>query len=390
MSLLGVCEAMPDIEVHISELKERLKQTTPNKHTMRSICQLKAQIAKLEHERMDRIFAGIGKSSGSGGFDVKKAGDSSVALVGFPSCGKSMLMNQLTNANSKVAAYAFTTLDAIPGLMEYKQARIMVIDLPGIIKDASRGKGFGKRVLSVAKTANLVLILLDIWALPNLQYHTIMEELYNTGVRLDRYPPLISVSLLKSGGFALNSTVALTHLDVDMARDIAREFKVVNAQIIAHQDITAEDLIDHLSGKCVYTPSLVVCNKMDISTPEQEQFLKELEDEGREVLRISAKTGMNLDLLREAIFRKLDLIRIYLKPKGAKADLIEPLVIPRDSTIREVASKIHRDFIERFRYAFVQHATKNEEDKLPRVQHRKWKVGLDYILKDFDVLQINI
>jgi ribosome-interacting GTPase 1 len=357
---------------------------------MRSICQLKAQIAKLEHERMDRIFAGIGKASGSSGFDVKKAGDSSVALVGFPSCGKSMLMNQLTNANSKVAAYAFTTLDAIPGLMEYKQARIMVIDLPGIIKDASRGKGFGKRVLSVAKTANLILILLDIWALPNLQYHTIMEELYNTGVRLDRYPPLISVSLLKSGGFALSSTVALTHLDVDMARDIAREFKVVNAQIIAHQDITAEDLIDHLSGKCVYTPSLVVCNKMDISTPEQEQFLKELEEEGREVLRISAKTGMNLDLLREAIFRKLDLIRIYLKPKGAKADLIEPLVVPRNSTIREVASKIHRDFIERFRYAFVQHATKNEEDTLPRVQHRKWKVGLDYILQDFDVLQINI
>jgi len=381
---------MVNIEEKITELKERLRLTTPNKHTMRSICQLKAQIAKLEHERMDRIFAGIGKSSGSSGFDVKKTGDSSVALVGFPSCGKSSLMNQLTNANSKVAAYAFTTLDAIPGLMEYKQARIMVIDLPGIIKDASRGKGFGKRVLSVAKTANLILILLDIWALPNLQYHIIMEELYNTGIRLDRYPPLISVTLLKSGGFALNSTVPLTHLDVNMARDIAREFKVVNAQVIAHQDIIAEDLIDHLSKKCVYIPSLIVCNKMDIATPEQEQFLKELEDEGREVLRISAKTGMNLDLLREAIFRKLDLIRIYLKPKGSKADLIEPLVVPRNSTIREVASKIHRDFIERFRYAFVQHATKEEEDKLPRVERRKWKVGLDYILQDFDVLQINI
>ncbi len=381
---------MVNIEEHITELKERLKQTTPNKHTMRAICQMKAQIARLEHERMDRIFAGIGKSSGTSGFDVKKAGDSCVALVGFPSCGKSSLMNQLTNANSKIAAYAFTTLDAIPGLMEYKDARIMVIDLPGIIKDASRGKGFGKRVLSVAKTSNLALILLDIWSLPHLQYRTIMDELYNTGIRLDRYPPLISVSLLRSGGLALNSTVPLTHLDAEMARDIAREFKVVNAQIIAHQDITAEDLIDHLSGKCVYIPSVVVCNKMDISTPEQERFLKELEDEGREVLRISAKTGLNLELLREAIFRKLDLIRIYLKPKGSKADLVEPLVVPRDSTIREVASKIHRDFIDHFRYAFVQHATKKEEDKFPLVVRRKWKVGLDYVLQDFDVLQINI
>lgn len=381
---------MVNIEEHITELKERLKQTTPNKHTMRAICQMKAQIARLEHERMDRILAGIGKSSGSSGFDVKKAGDSSVALVGFPSCGKSSLMNQLTNANSKVAAYAFTTLDAIPGLMEYKDARIMVIDLPGIIKDASRGKGFGKRVLSAAKTSNLILILLDIWSLPHLQYRTIMDELYNTGIRLDRYPPLISLTLLKSGGLALNSTVPLTHLDVGMAREIAREFKVVNAQIIAHQDITAEDLIDFLSGKCVYIPSLVVCNKMDISTPEQEKFLKELEAEGREVLRISAKTGLNIDLLREAIFKKLDLIRIYLKPKGSKADLIEPLVIQRDSTIRDVAGKIHRDFIDHFRYAFVQHANKKEEDKLPMVEHRKWKVGLEYVLQDFDVLQINI
>jgi ribosome-interacting GTPase 1 len=381
---------MVDIEAHLTELKDRLKQTTPNKHTMRAICQLKAQIAKLEHERMDRIFAGIGKSSGASGFDIKKTGDSSVALVGFPSCGKSMLMNQLTNANSKVAAYAFTTLDAIPGLMEYKDARIMVIDLPGIIKDASQGKGFGKRVLSVAKTSNLILILLDIWSLPHLQYRTILEELYNTGVRLDRYPPLISLTLLKSGGIALNSTITLTHLDAVMARDIAHEFKVGNAQIIAHQDITVEDLIDFLSGKCVYTPSLVVCNKMDISTPEQEQFLKELENEGREVLRISAKTGLNLELLREAIFRKLDLIRLYLKPKGSKADLVEPLVVPRDSTIREVASKIHRDFIDHFRYAFVQHSTKKEEDKLPVVIRRKWKVGLEYVLQDFDVLQINI
>lgn len=381
---------MVNIEEHLTELKDRLKQTVPNKHTMRAICQMKAQIARLEHERTDRIFAGIGKASGTGGFDVKKTGDSSVALVGFPSCGKSSLMNRLTNANSKIAAYAFTTLDAIPGLMQYKDARIMVIDLPGIIKDASRGKGFGKRVLSVAKTSNLILILLDIWALPHLQYATILEELYNTGVRLDRYPPLISLTLLKSGGIALNSTVPLTHIDALMARDIAHEFKIGNAQIIAHQDITAEDLIDFLSGKCVYTPSLVVCNKMDISTPEQEKFLKEVEDEGHEVLRISAKTGLNIDLLREAIFRKLDLIRIYLKPKGSKADLIEPLVVPRDSTIREVASKIHRDFIEHFRYAFIQHSTKTEEDKLPVVIRRKWKVGLEYVLQDFDVLQINI
>ncbi|MHA1130181.1 MAG: OBG GTPase family GTP-binding protein [Candidatus Helarchaeota archaeon] len=381
---------MVKLEDRILELKERLRQTDPNKHTMKSICQLKAQIAKLERQRMDRIFDGIGRASGSSGFDIKKAGDSSVALIGFPSVGKSTLLNKVTNANSRVAAYEFTTLDAIPGLMEYKHARIMIIDLPGIIKDASKGKGFGRRILAVAKTSNLILIMLDIWNMPHLQYKIILEELFNIGVRLDRFPPLISITILKSGGISLASTVPLTNLTLEMARGICNEFKIANALIVAHQDITAEDLIDHLNKNCAYIPSLVICNKMDIATPAQEIFLEELEREGRQIIRISAETGMNLDVLKEEIYRKLDLIRIYLKPKGSKADLIEPLIVPRDSDVRYVASRIHRDFVRHFRYAFVQHATKEETAKRPTVEKRKWKVGLDYVLQDCDVVQINM
>jgi len=381
---------MVDIDEKIEELKERLRQTTPNKATMKSICQLKAQIAKLERRKQDRIFSGVGRSSGGKGYDVKKTGDSNVALVGFPSVGKSTLLNKLTNANSKVAAYEFTTLDAIPGLMEYKHAKIMIIDLPGIIKGAAEGKGFGRRVLSVAKTSNLILIMLDIWNNPHIQYRMIMDELYNVGIRLDRFPPLIRMSLLKSGGISLSSTVELKSIDLEMAKSICKEFRVINAQIIAHQDITPEDLIDYLNGNCAYIPSLVVCNKMDVATVEQEKFLQQIEKEGRQVIRISAETGMNLDYLKEEIFKKLDLIRIYLKPKGEKADLIEPLIVPRNSKVSQVATKIHRDFLDRFRYAFVQHATKNEEDKIPIVEKRKWKVGLDYILEDHDVLQINL
>lgn len=381
---------MVDYQERINELKERLRQTAINKHTMKSICQMKAQIAKLERQKMDRIFEGIGKSSGGASFDVKKAGDSNVALVGFPSVGKSTLLNKITNANSKVAAYEFTTLDAIPGLMEYKHARIMVIDLPGIIKGASDGKGLGKRILAVAKTSNLILIMLDIWNLPSFQLKTILDELFNIGVRLDRFPPLISISYLKSGGIALNSTVRLTNLTLDMARGICQEFKVVNALIVAHQDITPEDLIDRLNKNCVYISSIVVCNKMDLATPEQEKFLDELEREGHQIIRISAETGMNLDILKDEIFRKLDLIRIYLKPKGSKADLIEPLIVPRESDVRFVADRIHRDFVDRFRYAFVQHAIKEETDLLPTVEKRKWRVGLDYTLRDFDVVQINL
>ena len=70
-------------------------------------------------------------------------------------------MNNITNAESKVGAYQFTTLDIVPGVMEHKNAKIQVFDIPGIITGASSGKGRGKEILSVARTADLILVVLD-------------------------------------------------------------------------------------------------------------------------------------------------------------------------------------------------------------------------------------
>jgi len=59
-----------------------------------------------------------------------------------------------------VAAYDFTTIRAIPGMMDIEQAKIQLIDLPGIILGAAVGKGRGKEVLAAARSADLVLIIL--------------------------------------------------------------------------------------------------------------------------------------------------------------------------------------------------------------------------------------
>ncbi|MDD2532774.1 MAG: 50S ribosome-binding GTPase, partial [Candidatus Methanomethylophilaceae archaeon] len=140
---------MATIEEQIKELEEQISNTKYNKATEAHIGKLKAKIARLQEEDEKR------KSSKgpTKGFYVKKAGNATVALVGFPSVGKSTLLNQLTGAKSEIGAYHFTTLDVVPGVMEYNHAKIQILDMPGLIKDASRGKGRGREVIAAARAA---------------------------------------------------------------------------------------------------------------------------------------------------------------------------------------------------------------------------------------------
>merc|ERR1719399_1603485 len=82
-------------------------------------------------------------------------------MIGFPSVGKSTLLSEVTETKSLCAAYEFTTLTCIPGNLMYNGTKIQLLDLPGIIEGAAHGKGRGKEVISVAKTADLILMVLD-------------------------------------------------------------------------------------------------------------------------------------------------------------------------------------------------------------------------------------
>lgn len=106
---------------------------------------LKARLAKLRRELIEP--KGGGGGGGGEGFDVAKTGDARVGFVGFPSVGKSTLLTNLAGVYSEVAAYEFTTLTTVPGVIRYKGAKIQLLDLPGIIEGAKDGKGRGKQVI---------------------------------------------------------------------------------------------------------------------------------------------------------------------------------------------------------------------------------------------------
>jgi ribosome-interacting GTPase 1 len=124
--------------------------------------------SKLARLRAQLLEPAPGAGSGGGaGFDVSKSGDARIALVGFPSVGKSTFLSKITKTKSEVAAYSFTTLTAIPGVLEYGGAEIQILDLPGIIEGASEGKGRGRQVISAAKVGRLKQVLVNGQDRPN-------------------------------------------------------------------------------------------------------------------------------------------------------------------------------------------------------------------------------
>jgi ribosome-interacting GTPase 1 len=142
----------------IKEIEAEMARTQKNKATEYHLGQLKAKLAKLRTELQEPA----GKSGGGEqGFEVQKFGDGRVALIGFPSVGKSTLLSKLTGTDSEAAAYEFTTLTCVPGTIHMRGTKIQMLDLPGIIEGASEGKGRGRQVIAVCKSADLLLMVLD-------------------------------------------------------------------------------------------------------------------------------------------------------------------------------------------------------------------------------------
>lgn len=361
----------------IKSIQDEMSRTQINKATEHHIGLLKAKIAKLKREQEDNIV----KKSGvkSDGFDVRRTGDATVVFIGLPSVGKSTLLNKLTGAKSTVGAFQFTTLTVVPGMMEYRGARIQMLDLPGIIKGASSGKGLGKRILSVARTADLVLLILDVFQ----PYHedVLVHELGNIGIRLNQLPPNLTIEKASMGGIAVAQQVKLTKITEKHLKDILHLYGVVSARVVIREDVTSEQITDHMVGNISYSKALVVLNKVDLV---DEQFIQELRqkrtvESKSATIEVSANSGFNIDELKQKIYEQLKFIRIYMRPKGGETDYKEPLIAREGDTVEDVCNKLHRRLRREFRYGLVWGKS---------VKFGGQRVGLGHILRDEDVLTI--
>jgi uncharacterized protein len=356
----------------IKKIEDDIHKTQVNKKTEHHVGLLKAKLAKLKRDQEEQQSRGGGSQIG---YDVKKTGDATVVLIGFPSVGKSTLLNRLTNAKSKVAAYQFTTLTVVPGLMDYRGARIQVLDLPGIIEGASSGKGLGKRVLSVARNADLILFIVDVF---QPEAATVLRrELRNIGIRADERAPNVVIESTSSGGITVSIQVKLTKITEDLVKEILRVYDINSARAVIREDITDEQLVDVLLANRVYIPSLTIMNKVDLVNAG---FINEISTKvPYKFVPVSAESNVNVAALKEEIYNRLNFIRVYMKRRGEDADLKEPLIVKNGSNVLDLCNKLHRRMKEDLRYAQIWGKS---------VKFGGQKVGITHRLMDEDIITL--
>ncbi|VDP19300.1 unnamed protein product [Soboliphyme baturini] len=357
----------------IQEIEREISRTQKNKATEYHLGLLKAKLAKCRQE----LLQPQSKSKEKGeGFDVMRSGDARVALIGFPSVGKSTLLSLLTTTASETASYEFTTLTCIPGVIQYKGANIQLLDLPGIIEGAAQGKGRGRQVIAVARTSDMILMMLD--ALKgDIQKHLLERELESVGIRLNKRPPQIYYKQKSTGGIHITHTVPLTRCDVKMVQMVLHEYKIFNAEVVFREDCTVEDLIDVIIGNRVYMPCLYVYNKIDQTTIEEVDRLARQQHSAV----VSCNMNLNLDYLLERLWDELALLRIFTKKPGQPPDLaMETAIILRSgATVEHACHAIHRTLAAQFKYAIVWGTS---------TKFSPQRVGLHHMLNDEDVIQV--
>jgi small GTP-binding protein len=258
---------------------------------------LQAELKTKISEAKDEIETERHAKKGGVSYKIPKQGAGQFVLVGGPNVGKSLLLARLTRASPEVAPYPFTTREPLPGMMEWEDVRVQLIDLPPITTDFMEGY-----VSSMVRSADRALLLVDLGD--------------------------------DDGPFATEAAVE-------------RLAQTKTALIGKPPEETDDPTIQHV-------PTLLVANKSDLpGADERLEIVRELLGSRFPVHVISAEHGAGMEELRTAIYQSLNVIRVYTKHPGKPPDMTSPYTCPAGSTLVEMAALVHRDFAQGLKSARI-------------------------------------
>jgi ribosome-interacting GTPase 1 len=306
-------------EEKITRLEELLSAVPKHKGTDKLRGDLRRRLSKLKAASQTRK----GVSRRVSVFHIDKEGAGQAVVVGPANVGKSALVAALTNATPEVADYPYTTWTPTPGMMPVGNIQIQLIDTPPLNKDYVESE-----LLNLIRRSDLILLVVDLQTYPIRQ---------------------------------LEDTIA-----------ILQEHRIVP---LCLKDSYTEQ------RRQTFIPLLVLVNKSDDESSDEDFWiLCELLENDWPLLPVSATTGRNLERLKEVVFERLEIIRVYSKPPGQDPDLSAPFVLEKGSTVADFAGKVHRDFSKKLTAARLWGSAAYDGQM----------VGRDHVLQDGDVVELRI
>ena len=308
-------------EEKMAALEEMLAVIPKHKGTEHLQGDIRRRISKLKHqdEKKPRGRRGLE-------YNVEKEGGGQVVLVGPPNSGKSRLLSQVTNAQPDVGDYPFTTQRPLPGMMEYEDIKFQIVDMPPITEEFTE-----PWMAAVVRNADAALLVLD------MSDGSVLEGLAATLAVLEKF------------------RVRLHGWDRPAPPDD--------------------------TGVIVAKKSILVANKMDRQdSPDSLDILRELWGDRFPIAPASSESGTGLEELKRQVFQMLDVVRVYTKIPGKPPDKAAPYVIPRGSTLQELATMVHKDFAQKLKFARIWGAAKFDGQM----------VGRDHVLEDRDVIELHV
>jgi len=300
-------------------LEDMLTLLPKHKGTDKLRADLRRRVSKVKAASQTKKGAGKRESA----FQIDKEGAGQVVVVGPANVGKSALVARLTNANPEVANFPLTTWKPTPGMMPVENIQIQLVDTPPLNRDYLEPE-----LLDLIRRSDLILLVVDLQTDP-------VEQLEET------------VNLLEE------NRIVPSHL-----RDQYTEHRLLK-----------------------FIPFLVLANKNDdANTDENLEIFQELTDKDWPMISVSTITGRNLELLKNTLVDKLEIIRVYSKAPGKEVDLTAPFVLKRGSTVEDFAGKVHKDFVAKLKIAKVWGDSVFDGQMVQR----------DYILQDGDVVELHI
>ena len=282
-------------EEKLAALKEMWVILPKHKASEKVQADLKTKISELTDE-IEQAKTGP-KKAAPGSYKVPKQGAGQVIFLGPPNAGKSQLLAKLTKATPAIAPYPFTTREPIPGMMDYEDVRVQLVDLPPVTLDA-----YEHFITDISRSADASLLFLDL---------------------------------------ADDDGPAATQATIDRLKAARRELNAIGP--------TPDD---DPSGYTVKT--LLVATKADDEAADiRLEIAREWLGDRLPVAIVSAVAGTGLAELRKAIYDLLGAMRVYTKQPGKPTDSASPFTCPIGSSVQQFAGCVHKDFEEGLKTARV-------------------------------------